>query len=517
MYKKEFKKRENMTLYMFLALFVTFVFFIHSNPRRKPPFDEKSVPKSKLRTVAVKPEQESAVQTVPDDKSCLPNRIKTFSWKRNPNSIEMQIRTTDGTDIVSKDIYRDGDRVLKDGTILFWNVSLDKDPHPDSIASACILAFMPHLSDCLVFPKPVSVYFAAQLKALDVNKKAGHNKEIRILSVIDPSLAPANSKLDYSFGMEGNTKSVVVWGGGSDSSGVAILLHDSILYHEEYLGKNDYLEPLDDKNGRALKGWRQRGRVVKIVKTNLRKMYGKGHWGMPWWGSVMVGSLLYANANNLKSISSGTIAGSLYFHGGFKGKNAPSNAHLVKWGAPFVAKVCELSGIWYNQPNGPTGEWVGAKLIMQESKKTNTNVINDISYCDKHHGEHCNKCSKCARKEALLLAAAWEVSGISPDKAIKLFPNTPEKPYMERYHDHYHWHDGELPPYHHAKCGYFTTTRSSFAKSLLKHSDVGEFEELPSKNFLMDMDAIVGKLPFTDSVGEHYFNQQTDLLHSLLI
>lgn len=481
------KNRENMIFYTLMVIFVMIVFFIHSKP--ETPVEEKHIPKSKLRTAPVV-------------ESCLPNRIKEFNWKRNPNSIEIQIHTTDGNDIVSKDPYRDGNRVLKDGTTLFWNVSLNKDPHPDTIATACILAFMPHLSDCLVFPKPVSVYFVAQLEALNIKKQAGHNKEIRILSMVDSNLTPANKKLDYSFGMKGNTKSVVVWGGGSDSSGVAILLHDSILYHEEYLGKNDYLEPLDDKHGRALKGWRQRGRVVKIVKTNLRKMYGKGHWGMPWWGSVMVGSLLYAEANKLKSISTGTISDALFLASGFRGKNAPSITHLVKHGAPFVAKMCELAGIWYNQPNGPIGEWAGAKIIMVESKKTNTNVINDISYCDKHHGEHCNKCSKCARKEALLLAAAWEVSGIPPAEAIKLFPNNPEKPYMERYHHHYHWQEGQIPPPHHPKCGYYVSSRASFAKSLMKHHDFVDLKELPSKKILMDIDNILPKMDFTDSVSE---------------
>ena len=47
------------------------------------------------------------------------------------------------------------------------------------------------------------------------------------------------------------------------------------MYHEQYSGKILPNDPFEDikYHGRALRGWRKRGRDVRVVPTNARMIY----------------------------------------------------------------------------------------------------------------------------------------------------------------------------------------------------------------------------------------------------
>ncbi len=455
--------------------------------------------------------------------SCKPveGRINAFTWRRLANSFEIGAHMLNGKDSVMKDPYRNGDRTLKSGAVMYWNTTLSADPPGDALAVAAMFAFMPHLGPCIDFPFPVSTGLQDLLAKFNVAGTAGLPAGTKMrIGPIDPSLRLM--KPDETFGSPGNTKSVLVWGGGLDSSGVGVLLHDAVLVHEQYLGKTDSLDPFDDsgseKTGRALVGWRARGRDVRVVTTNCRDLYeGKKNWGMPWWGTVVAGSGILAAAEDLKSISSGSILASRFLHngGGFTGcgsggcKDDNDFTALLKVGMAEV--LWNAAGLYYNQPLAVIGEFAGPRLLALEYKRTGANTLMDVGYCDKHHGEHCNKCDKCARKEMVLLTAMWKYAGTEPQEAIKMFPNAPQEPYQTRYRSHYNWDPkNKNPPSVHPGCDYIHGTRSMCAHTLLELLDTSGQQDnphIPTREQLeLKKFPKIEEQPFNEHVSETLLN-----------
>ena len=144
------------------------------------------------------------------------------------------------------------------------------------------------------------------------------------------------------------------------------------MFHEYYEHREGDNPPAGDPflpDGRAVRGWRDSGRELHVVRTNSRSLYDKV-WGMPWWGTILAGPGLFASGHRLKAVTSGSMAETTYLNGG-KGMSESQRRAHTKSGfvAPsLVIQMYQSAGLWYVQPIGGLGQWGVAKLsVMQRN------------------------------------------------------------------------------------------------------------------------------------------------------
>lgn len=242
--------------------------------------------------------------------------------------------------------------------------------HPDIIAAICITAFYPFIKYSATMPFPVSQKFADSLK---MNLLPQHDKidgvykavkEITITN-IDINLSP------YSNG----TNTVIAYGGGIDSTSIALLFPDFPLIHTNCNEKNAITQFI--------------GENVKnksfLIYSNCKELCIPK--GFTTFTNIFLVPLMLSADLNIKNICCGEIIEASCLSNGLKYFPQFNPERRNRW-FRFYNNI----GINTFSPTAGCSELITSKIIVKHK------LEDKVLYCELDNGYPCHKCTKCFRK-----------------------------------------------------------------------------------------------------------------------
>eukprot|EP00040_Diaphanoeca_grandis_P030300 m.178890 g.178890 ORF g.178890 m.178890 type:complete len:566 (-) comp31953_c2_seq28:129-1826(-) len=370
-----------------------------------------------------------------------------------------------------------GTRRLRNGHVAWWKLELPEPPHPDQVAVACLMTFLPFVGTTIQFPFPISQRLQSLIESGRTGKwlrgvaqlpkgPTGRNF-IRVVNHdIKPGwVRPQPLDVDNMLGTPGNTKQVVAFGGGMDSSALAVLLPGCPLFHEmntcsdrSSAAIKACTDPLYVPGGKNYQRWQQAGYTIHHAFTNVRVRDGPKHLKNEptgWWASVTVSSNLFAISQGLGATSYGSVLSSGLGNGGQglglvldkTGSETQQEIASKKLVQRFLdpKSVCVLwqaAGLACNFPTAGLSEFLNAVVIAKFALRTkNMDFVNAPEWRgitemrkDTHNSAAwTDKCFKCPRKELSLLAALlYSDRTLGVTEAVSLLEGHPKTPFWER-------------------------------------------------------------------------------------
>ena len=286
---------------------------------------------------------------------------------------------------------------------LVVRLALRNQLHPDIVAFVCFMTWQDWLGPSVAFPKPVS------------------SRLVEAVHILKPNLGVrnVNSALEPYANKAPPNELILSFGGGHDSSAVALLFKESVLVQN--IQKQDPLKNWRDiphALEEAAAFWRKRNKGFLFAPTNSRFMGSR--YGLLHWMSILVPAFLLAADQGKYGVLTGSnMASSLLFDG------ERSVSRRLAGGKPFAWQVAfERAGIPVMHAGLGVSVILAAKLVIQHG------AVHHSFYCNSgKDGKWCHRCEKCLRKE-LAVRAACELSGLDVFNAT-MIPRTPS--WTERY------------------------------------------------------------------------------------
>lgn len=246
-----------------------------------------------------------------------------------------------------------------------------KQLHPDIIAAICITAFYPFIKYSATMPFPVSTQFADSLKLLPQHDKIGGVytavKEITITN-IDPTLKPYTG-----------TDTVIAYGGGMDSTSVALMFPDFHLIHTTNRSHTSVMQQFTN----------QLSNTSFLIDSNCTELCRPG--GFTTFTNIFLVPLMLSADLNIKNIMSGEILESSCMSNGTKYFPQFNPTRRNRW-----MQFYNHLGIHVFSPIAGCSELITSKIVFHH------NLSDKVLWCESNAGYPCHKCTKCLRKLLLL-------------------------------------------------------------------------------------------------------------------
>lgn len=242
--------------------------------------------------------------------------------------------------------------------------------HPDIIASICIFAFYPFIKNEITFPYPVSVNFSESLK-YDILPKF-EKESLKFMDVF--KITNVDKNITAFKDISNNTNWSIAFGGGMDSTAIALLLPDIPLVHLKIREDNE-IEIFSKK---------ELTNDLYCISSNIKKITKPN--GFPTWASCFLGNMLLASELKTNKMITGTILESSCLQNGrgyFENCCKMTNRFDL-----FLKKI----GLLPVYITGGCSEMLSSKIIFE--KKLSQKVL----FCERNNGKPCRKCTKCFRK-----------------------------------------------------------------------------------------------------------------------
>jgi hypothetical protein len=256
--------------------------------------------------------------------------------------------------------------------------------HPDIIGLICITAFYPFIKYSATMPFPVTQNFADAFKLPE--KLLQHDVIDSVYTSTHPIII---TNIDNNLAKYDGSSGIIAYGGGADSTAVALLLPEYTLVNQ--LDKDIHLDALI-KSTYELKN----DKIFR--KTNIRSLFSP--YGFSGWTNIFLLPLLILGDNNYKNIMCGGVLETTFLQNGKKYFPATDPKRLNKWNTAY-----KDIGVNIFSPIGGCSEFMTSKLVIDN------NMADKVLYCQTLDGYPCHKCIKCFRKNLL-----FEYLGVSYDK-----------------------------------------------------------------------------------------------------
>jgi hypothetical protein len=254
---------------------------------------------------------------------------------------------------------------LVDTTLRIGYVS-NKPLHPDIIAAICVTAFYPFIKTSVAFPTHVSAHFASSLSG----------NVLPAFSLIDGSYKPTNDihvrGVDPTLeSYRGGDKTVCIYGGGCDSTAIALMFPEFPLIH---MVRDKTVSRVKDFVNRNLKN------PYHEVTVNCWDLTKPG--GFTGWTNIVLGALIMAADLEIRHVTFGSILESSTLYGGLKYCPALKNWPLFY----------EHIGLTFFSVVGGVSELLTAKVLVE------VGLAEKPLFCEANNGGACIRCIKCMRK-----------------------------------------------------------------------------------------------------------------------
>jgi hypothetical protein len=266
---------------------------------------------------------------------------------------------------------------LINNTLIIDYVSKNK-LHPDIIGAICITAFYPFIKYTATMPFSVSKKFKTGLQ-MDIlpqhDKIDGVYKAIKPITItnIDENLKPYNN----------GKKTIIAYGGGIDSTAIALLFPEFPLIHTLSCNKPHITNVMKKFIKENLKN------ESYIKFSNCRELCNPS--GFTTFTNIFLLPLMLTADMNIRNICCGEILGSSCLSNGKKFFPQFNPLRRNRW-----IRFYNYIGINIFSPIAGCSELITSKIIYKY------NLSNKVLYCETNNGYPCLKCTKCLRKLLLL-------------------------------------------------------------------------------------------------------------------
>lgn len=245
--------------------------------------------------------------------------------------------------------------------------------HPDIIAAICITAFYPFIKYSATMPFPVSQRFADSLK-IDIpqhDKIDGVYKAVKEITITNIDTSLENYK-------NGKT-TVIAYGGGMDSTAIALLFPDFPLIHAN---NSDDIPEHKNVMKCFIDNLKNKPYLIDSNCTDLCKPRG-----FTTFTNIFLTPLMLSADLNIKNICCGEILEASCLSNGTKYFPQFDPKRRNRW-MRFYNNI----GINIFSPTAGCSELITSKIVF------NHNLSNKVLFCELNKGYPCYKCKKCFRK-----------------------------------------------------------------------------------------------------------------------
>lgn len=262
---------------------------------------------------------------------------------------------------------------LINDTLEIYYVSKNK-LHPDIIATICLTVFYPWIKYSATMPFPVSNTFADNLQ---MNVLPQHEVIDGIYRATKPiTITNIDEKLEPYKG-EGDT--VIAYGGGVDSTSVALMFPDIPLVHS--INTTDVVKT-------NVKNFVDNNLSNKLyaIESNCKEICKPG--GFTTFANIFIIPLILSMDLNISNVMCGSVLGSTCLPNGLKYFPQFNEQRRNRW-ERFYNNI----GFKIFSPIAGFSELITAKIVL------NHNLQDKVLYCELNKGLPCNRCTKCFRKQ----------------------------------------------------------------------------------------------------------------------
>ena len=247
--------------------------------------------------------------------------------------------------------------------------------HPDIIGAICITAFYPFIKYSATFPFPVSKTFAEGLQ-MDILPQ--HDKINGVYKAIKP-IYVTNVDNELSPYVEGK-ETVIAYGGGADSTSLALLFPDFTLIHSANMNS-------DNETKIVMKKFIEDTLKNKyhIIDSNCKELCSPG--GFTTFSNIFITPLMLSADLSIKNICCGEIMGTSCLSNGLKYHPQFDPKRRNRW-----IRFYKHIGVNIFSPVAGCSELITSKIICKN------NLENTVLFCEANKGYPCYKCTKCLRK-----------------------------------------------------------------------------------------------------------------------
>ncbi len=292
---------------------------------------------------------------------------------------------------------------LVDNTLTIHYVS-KKKLHPDIIAAICITAFYPFIKYTATMPFPVSQRFADGLK-MDILPQ--HAKMDGVYKATQPISITNIDKRVKPYTNAENT--VIAYGGGMDSTAIALMFPDYPLVHSANV--NDNIEVK-----KVMKSYinKHLSNDSYVIDTNCKQLCKPG--GFTTFTNIFLIPLLLTADLNIKNICCGETLTASCLRTGQKYFPQFNPNRRNRW-----LRFYNHIGIHMFSPIAGCSELITSKIVYSHS------LSKQVLFCEINKGKPCFNCSKCLRKllELNYHGYNYNFNNFHKDTAIKILKKRP--------------------------------------------------------------------------------------------
>ena len=247
--------------------------------------------------------------------------------------------------------------------------------HADIIGAICVTAFYPFIKYSATMPLPVSKTFAdgLQMDILPQHDKIDNiyraTKPITITN-IDHDLEP------YKYG----TNTVIAYGGGMDSTAIALLFPEYPLIHSTTLSDRPKVKTV-------IKTFVKENLQNKayLIDSNCKQLCKPS--GFTAFTNIFLIPLILTADLTIKNICCGEILGASCLSNGKKYFPQFDPKRRNRW-----IRFYNHIGLHMFSPTAGCSELITSKILYKH------NLSDKVLFCEVSEGKPCFKCTKCLRK-----------------------------------------------------------------------------------------------------------------------
>tara|TARA_B100001287_G_C22686338_1_gene533911 strand:- start:6828 stop:8057 length:1230 start_codon:yes stop_codon:yes gene_type:complete len=249
-----------------------------------------------------------------------------------------------------------------------------KKLHPDIVAAICLTCFYPWIKYSATMPFPVSKTFALNL-GLDVLPQH------EVIDGVYRATKPITiTNIDYNLEpYKGGSKTVIAYGGGVDSTSVALMFPDIPLIHSI-----NVCDVSKDKVKRFVE--KNLENSIYAIESNCKLLCKPS--GFTTFTNIFIIPLILSADLSISNVMCGSILGSMCLSNGIKYFPQFNEIRRNRW-ERFYKQI----GLNIFSPISGCSELFTSKINYQ------CNLSDKVLYCEINKGEPCNKCTKCLRKQ----------------------------------------------------------------------------------------------------------------------
>ena len=262
---------------------------------------------------------------------------------------------------------------------LIINYVSKKELHPDIIAAICLIAFYPFIKYNVEMPFPVSKTFATGL-LMDILPQ--HD-------IVDNVYRATNhiviKNIDHSLDAYKGEKTVISYGGGMDSTSIALLFPDFDIIHS--VNTNDNIECKQ-----IMKTFIQNNlkNNPHIINCNCKELSRPG--GFTTFTNIFIIPLILSSDLQISNIMCGEVLESSCLSNGIKYFPQFDTNRRNRW-----MRFFQHIGLNIFSPIAGCSELITSKIVVKDNLHTN------VLYCENDNGKQCLQCTKCLRKNLEIL------------------------------------------------------------------------------------------------------------------